>query len=159
LLPGRTTTITASVTPATGFTTVWTLNGTSITPTGNTYTADVNQLGTYTVIATIGSCTSLPASIVISDSASSKLWIYPSPNTGLFTVSYYVPGASSTNRTTQKLTIHASDGKLVYSKELAISQPYQLEKVDLRRSGHGVYYVVLRDAGGKKIKTGEVVIR
>ncbi len=159
LLPGRTTTITASVTPATGFTTVWTLNGTSITPTGNTYTADVNQLGTYTVIATIGSCTSLPASIVISDSASSKLWIYPSPNTGLFTVSYYVPGASSTNRTTQKLTIHASDGKLVYSKDLSISQPYQLEKVDLRRSGHGVYYVVLRDAGGKKIKTGEVVIR
>ena len=158
LLPGRTTLISASVNPAIPFTAVWTLNGTPITPTGNTYTADVNHLGTYTVVATIGTCTSLPGSIVIADSASSKLWIYPSPNRGQFTVSYYVPGASSNNTSTQNLTIYASDGRLVYNKRLTITQPYQLEAVDLRRHGADVYIVVLRDASGKKIKTGEVVV-
>ncbi len=159
LLPGRTTVITASVNPAVPFTAVWTWNGNAITPVGNTYTADVNHLGTYTVVATIGSCTSVPGTIVIGDSASSKLWIYPNPSTGVFWVSYYVPGASSSNATTQNLTIYGSDGRLVYSKKLTIIQPYQLEQVDMRRNGDDVYYVVLRDASGKKIKTGQVVVR
>ncbi|HNG63920.1 MAG TPA: hypothetical protein PLK54_09205, partial [Ferruginibacter sp.] len=71
---------------------------------------------------------------------------------------YYVPGASSNNTSTQNLTIYASDGRLVYNKRLTITQPYQLEAVDLRRHGADVYIVVLRDASGKKIKTGEVVV-
>jgi hypothetical protein len=159
LLPGKTTTITASVNPSAGFTAVWTWNGNPVTPTGNTYTVDVNKLGTYVVIATIGSCTSLPASIIISDSASSKLWVYPSPNNGQFTVSYYVPGASSTNKTTQKLTIYGSDGRRVYNNEFTVSQPYQLHQIDLRRNGGGVYYIILREANGNKVKTGEVVVK
>jgi len=159
LLPGRTTTITASVNPVLPFSAVWTLNGTGITPTGNTYTADVDHLGTYTVVATIGTCTSLPASIIISDSASSKLWVYPSPNDGAFTVSYYTPGATSTNKVAQKLTIYDTEGRLVYKKDLSITQPYNLEKVDMRRNRGGLYYVVLRDANGKQIKTGQVVIK
>lgn len=160
LLPGRQTTITASVNPVLPFTAVWTLNGSPITATiNNTYTADVDHLGTYTVVATIGTCTSLPASIIISDSASSKLWIYPSPNDGAFTVSYYTPGATPSNKVAQKLTIYDSEGRLVYKKDLTISQAYNLEKVDMRRNYGGLYFVVLRDANGKQIKTGQVVIR
>ena len=159
LLPGKTTTITATVTPATGFTTVWTRNAVPISVTGNSTIVSVNELGLYTVVATIGSCTSLVASITISDSASSKLWVYPSPNNGQFTVSYYVPGASSTNKTTQRLTIYASDGRRVYNNEFPVSQPYQLHQIDLRRNGAGVYYIVLREANGNKIKTGEVVVK
>jgi hypothetical protein len=117
------------------------------------------RLGTYTVVATIGSCTSVPASIIISDSASSKLWIYPSPNTGRFTVSYYSAGASSTNKTRQQLTIIGSDGRRVYNNVFDVTQPYQLHQIDLRRNGAGVYYVVLRDANGNKIRTGEVVVK
>jgi hypothetical protein len=159
LLPGKTTTITATVTPATGFTTVWTWNGTPITAVGNAYTVDVNHLGTYTVVATIGSCTSVPASITILDSASSKLWIYPSPNDGRFTISYYSPGASSSNKTSQNITIYDSQGRTVLNKKYDVTQPYQLHHMDLRAFGTGVYYVVLREANGNKIKTGEVVIR
>ncbi len=160
LLPGRTTVITASVNPLLPFTAVWTLNGTPITATaGNTYTADVDHLGTYTVIATIGTCTSLPASIIIADSVSTKLWIYPSPNDGVFTVSYYTPGATPANKLAQRLTIYDTQGRLVYRKDLTITQAYNLEKVDMRRNKGGLYYVVLRDANGKQIKTGEVVIR
>jgi hypothetical protein len=29
----------------------------------------------------------------------------------------------------------------------------------MRRNGMGVYYIVLREANGNKIKTGEVVVR
>lgn len=156
LLPGLTTTITASVNPATGFTTVWTRNGSPITVTGNAVNVSVNELGLYTVVATIGSCVSVPASITISDSASSKLFIYPSPNNGRFTVAYYNQGASSTK---QIVTIYSSKGEKVYNKEFPISQAYQLHDIDLRRNGSGVYYVVLSDASGKIIKRGEVLVR
>ena len=159
LLPGKTTTITATVTPATGFTTVWTWSGGPINITGNAYTVDVNHLGTYTVVATIGSCISVPATITILDSVSSKLFIYPSPNDGRFTISYYSPGASTSNKTTQNITIYAADGRIVLNKVYEVSQPYQLHKMDLRAVGSGVYYVVLSEANGNKIKTGEVVVR
>ncbi|MBK8610021.1 MAG: T9SS type A sorting domain-containing protein [Chitinophagaceae bacterium] len=159
LLPGKTTTITASITPTAGFTTVWTWNGAPLTVTGNTYLVDLNHLGTYTVVASIGSCVSSAASISILDSASSKLWIYPSPNDGRFTIAYYTPGASMSNKTSQTITIYGSDGRMVRNKSYEVTQPYQLHDMDLRGFGSGVYYIVLTEANGNKIKTGEVVIR
>ncbi|MGG9961498.1 T9SS type A sorting domain-containing protein [Ferruginibacter sp. SUN106] len=156
LLPGLTTTITASVTPPTGFTTVWTRNGVPISVVGNSVNVSVNELGLYTVVATIGSCISVPATITISDSASSKLFIYPSPNNGQFTVAYYNQGGSTTK---QIVTIYSSKGERVYNNEFPVTQAYQLLKVDLRRNGSGVYYVVLSDSNGKVIKRGEVLVR
>lgn len=41
----------------------------------------------------------------------------------------------------------------------AVNQAYQLHAIDFRRYSSGVYYVVLRDSNGKKVKTGEVLIR
>lgn len=156
LLPGMTTTITASVNPPTGFTTVWTRNGTPITVTGNFVNVTVNELGLYTVVATIGSCISVPASVTVSDSASSKLFIYPTPSSGQFTVAYYNQGGSTTK---QLVTIYSSKGEKVYNNEFPVTQAYQLLKVDLRKNGAGVYYVVLSDASGKVIKRGEVLVR
>jgi hypothetical protein len=156
LLPGMSTTITASVNPPTGFTTVWTRNGTPISVTGNAVTVSVNELGLYTVVATIGSCISVPATITVSDSASSKLFIYPSPNNGQFTVAYYNQGGGTTK---QIVTIYSSKGEKVYNNEFPVTQAYQLLKVDLRRHGADVYYVLLSDANGKVIKRGEVLVR
>jgi hypothetical protein len=156
LLPGLTTTITASVNPPTGFTTVWTRNGTPISVTGNAATVSVNELGLYSVVATIGSCISVPATVTIGDSVSSKLFIYPSPNNGKFTVAYYNQGGSSTK---QIVTIYSSKGEKVYNNEFLVTQAYQLLNIDLRKYSAGVYYVILSDASGKKIKTGEVLIR
>jgi hypothetical protein len=126
---------------------------------GNSYVVDVNHLGVYTVVATIGSCTSVPATITISDSASSRLFIYPSPNNGQFTISYYSPGSSTANPTVQYITIYDSYGRRVLNDTYTVTQPYQLHKMDMRRYGAGVYYVVLREANGNKIRTGEVVVR
>ena len=156
LLPGLTTTITASVNPPVGSTTIWTRNGTPITVTGNAATVSVNELGLYTVVATIGSCISVPATITISDSVSSKLFIYPSPNNGKFTVAYYNQGGGIT---TQIVTVYSSKGEKVYSNQFPVTQAYQLLSIDLRKYSAGVYYVVLTDGKGNKIKTGEVLIR
>ncbi len=159
LLPGKTTTLTATVNPPTGFTTSWTRNGVPIIVNGNSTVVSLNELGTYTVVATIGSCISTASSVVIADSATNKLFIFPSPNDGRFTVSYYAAGASATNPTKQTITIYDAQGRRVHNKEYPVTQPYQLHQIDMRRNGAGVYYVVLREANGNKIKTGEVVVR
>ncbi|MBK7432441.1 MAG: M36 family metallopeptidase [Chitinophagaceae bacterium] len=154
------TTITASVVPNAGpITWSWTLNGNAIGATGNTVNVNLNTLGLYTAVATLGSCTSAPASILIGDSASDILFIYPSPNTGRFTVSYYVPGASSTNSSFQNITIYDSEGRRVFNNSFTVAQPYQLHPIDLSRNGAGVYYVVLREANGHAVRTGEVLVR
>jgi hypothetical protein len=156
LLPGLATTITASVNPPVGFTTIWTRNGVPIAVAGNSINVSLNELGLYSVVATIGSCISVPATITVSDSVSSKLFIYPSPNNGQFTVAYYNQGGGATK---QIVTIYSSKGEKVYNNEFPVTQVYQLLKIDLRRQGAGVYYVVLSDANGKVIKRGEVLVR
>ena len=156
LVPGRTTTITASVTPATGFSIAWTRNGHFTTATNNSIVVGVDSIGLYTAVATIGSCVSIPASITVSDSASNNLFIYPIPNNGKFTVAYNNPGGAAT---TQVLTIYNGYGSRVYTKSYAISQAYQLLDVDMRKNAAGVYYIVLGDANGKKVKVGTVIIR
>ena len=157
LYPGYSTVITATVTPAAGFTTVWKLNGNVIPVTGNSKTVTVNELGVYTVVATIGSCTSQTATITISDSASTKLWIYPSPTfNGKFTISYQNPGGGAT---TDYVTIINSLGEIVLNAKYPVTQAYQLIPIDMRRNTAGVYWVVLRLANGTKIKTGKVEIR
>ena len=159
LLPGQLSTLTVNVTPGPGLSFAWYLNGTLQPETGNTLIANVNRLGDYRVIVTsaTGSCQS--ELFNIKDSPSSRLFIYPVPNNGLFTVSYHVPGASTTNSTKQMITIYDSYGRRVLNKEYPVTQPYQLHQIDLRRNGGGVYYVVLREANGNKIKTGEVVVK
>ncbi|GAB2835448.1 reprolysin-like metallopeptidase [Ferruginibacter profundus] len=160
LLAGQQTTLTVNVTPAPGLSFAWYLNGTLLpAATGNTYTANVNGLGKYSVVVTsaTGSCTS--GLTEITAAPSTKLFVFPSPNDGRFTVSYYTAGASLTNTTKQSITIYDAFGRRVLNNEYAVSQPYQLHQIDLRRNGAGVYYIVLREANGNKIKTGEVLVR
>ncbi len=159
LLAGWNTTLTVNVTPGPGLTFAWYLNGTQQPETGNTLVATVNRLGDYRVIVSSASGSCQSELLNIRDSASKKLFIYPVPNNGLFTVSYHVPGASVTNSTKQMITIYDSYGRRVLNKEYPVTQPYQLHQIDLRRNGGGVYYVVLREANGNKIKTGEVVVK
>jgi Secretion system C-terminal sorting domain len=163
LLPGLTTTITATANSAStnNFIYTWAYTGTGPAQnfTGNKHPVTMSNLGTYTVTAADASnltCKSRDTSIIITDSASSKLFIYPSPGNGQFNVAYYNPGGSATK---QIVTIISSKGEKVYNKEVAVNQAYQIIDVDLRRHGAGVYFVILTDATGKKIKTGEVLIR
>jgi hypothetical protein len=162
LLPGLTTTITANVSPVnTNYVYTWAYTGSGPAQTfiGNTHPVNLSSSGTYTVTVADGSnltCKSRDTSITITDSASSKLFIYPSPNNGQFNVAYYNAGGGTTK---QIVTIVSSKGEKVYSKETTVNQAYQIIDVDLRRHGAGVYYIILSDTNGKKIKTGEVLVR
>ena len=156
LLPGWTTTITATMSTGPNATYVWQLNTTNINNASNNYLVNVDRLGEYTVVGTSDlGCTSLPAKITVKDSASTKLFIYPSPNNGRFSVAYYNPGGASVK---QGITIYSSLGKKVYNNVYTITQPWKNINIDLRNHGAGVYYVVIRDANGKQITTGEVLI-
>lgn len=162
LLPGYTTTLTAtsSITPASNAAYIWYYNNVVIpNVTGTSYIVDVNKLGDYKVTVTdiSNSCFNTSNIVNISDSASSKLFIWPSPTfDGQFSVAYYNQGGNST---AQDITIYNSLGARVYAyKDFPVNQAYQILKVDMRRNGAGVYVVVLRLKDGTK-KTGTVVIR
>lgn len=158
LFPGLTTTLTATATSGTTpYNYSWFKGTQSITNTGNTYPVNVTNMGSYRVVITdANGCTAQSQVTTIADSANNKLFIYPSPNDGRFNVVYYNAGNTTIERT---LAIFSAKGEKVYFNRFTINQPYQVVAIDLRRNGAGVYYVVLGDASGAKLKTGEVFVR
>jgi hypothetical protein len=163
LLPGQSTTLTAAPSASTGgtVTTAWTYNTNPLSVTGNTYTANVEKTGSYQAgiqeVWTSGlTCSTLSPIVVIDAPVSSKLFIFPSPNNGRFTVSYYNAGGSSTSRT---ITVYDSRGSKVEYKKFTVSGPYTLLSIDVRPALKGVYYVVVGDANNKKLAEGKVMVQ
>ena len=163
LLPGQITTLTATPSSSTGGTLTyqWLLNGTAIANTGNTRVVTVEQLGTYkvTIQETFAgglTCANQSGDVVIGTTASDKLFLYPNPNSGQFTVSYYNNGGNSSSR---RIVIFDSKGSKVYEKVFNITGPYTLLNIDLRGKGAGIYQVAVGDANGSKLKTGKVFVR
>lgn len=160
LYPGLQTSLTASASPSGSYNYVW-HNNSAVVPgaTSASITGiNLNNLGSYTV--TVTNATGLPCSktsnaVVISDSASSRLFIFPSPNNGQFTVSYYNEAANDV----YTLTITDSKGALLYQKTNTVSSSYQMIPVDIRRHGGGLYIVTLHNKAGKKIATGKVLVQ
>ena len=95
------------------------------------------------------------AVVTITGKASSSLYIYPNPNDGQFTVSYYNAGGSNTK---QSVTIYDSKGAKVFYKQFTFVGYYGLLDVDLGNQPKGVYIVVIGDASGKKLIEGKVLI-
>jgi hypothetical protein len=163
LLPGKTTTLTATPSGATGGTQTlsWFLNGTAISQTGTTRTVNVEQVGSYRVrlSETYSSgltCSAQSADVVINATESDKLFIFPSPNDGRFTVSYYNISVTASQR---RIVITDSEGKKVYDRLFAVSGPYTLLNIDLRSASRGIYVVQVGDAAGTRLATGKVHVR
>lgn len=165
LLPGQYTGITAVSSASTGgvVSTIWTLGGQAMSPqpTGVIVVATVANLGVYqaSIRETWPSglfCAATSPSVTISANVSSKLFIFPSPNDGNFSVSYYYGGSSPTKR---QLNIFDGKGALVYQREFSVVGPYTILPVDMRNKARGIYYVVVGDASGNKLVDGKVHIR
>lgn len=157
LMPGLKTTLTANVSPAATYTYVWFYNS-NVVPgaSGNSIYIDHNQLGSYSVrVTNSGNCSTTSALVNIADSASTRLFILPNPNSGVFDVVYH--SSAATNNHT--LVIFDSKGTLVYRKAYPISGPYQRMPVDMRNSGKGEYIVTLFNNSGKRVASGKVVIQ
>ena len=163
LLPGHTTTLTATPSTSTGGTlsTAWTYNTNPLAVAGNTYVVNVEKTGNYQV----GISESWPGGLVCANAspvvtinapASSRLFIFPSPNDGRFSVSYYNAGGNNTQR---QIMIYDAKGAAVYSRKFSIAGPYTLLNIDLRQANTGIYFVVVGDAQGKKLAEGKVHVR
>ena len=129
--------------------------------TGNTQVIGVNNTGTYqvTVQETWPSglvCASLSPLVTITATASSRLFIFPSPNDGQFQVSYYNESGQATRRV---IAIFDSKGSLVFNRGFNVTGYYTLIPVDLRQANTGIYYVVVGDAQGRKMAEGKVHVR
>ena len=160
LYPGLSTTLTANVTPAGSYNYSWFKNGVPVPGATLSTLAgiDLTNLGNFTVTVTNTSglpCSNTSTPKLIGDSATTRLFIYPSPNNGQFKVAYYTPGTNAINR----LIIFDSKGSQVYNRTYNLLSPYQLMNVDLRQHGRGIYRVIVFDKIGLKMAAGSVVIQ
>jgi hypothetical protein len=161
LLPGRSVTLKATVTPATGFTFVWRKDGVIIPNTSDSLVVTVEDVGSYTVEAADagGFCNRTSDALVITDSITNTVFIWPNPNNGNFTVSYYNYLRNTNQVMNNNITVFDSRGARIYSKNYAVNRGYNLMKVDLRNVASGAYFVVLRDGYGNRIASAGVFIK
>jgi subtilisin-like proprotein convertase family protein len=157
LFPGLTTTLFSTVTPAAA-TYTWLRGGIAV-PGANasSYLVTVDALGDYTLRVTdVNGCTNTSNLVSLSDSASGRVFIYPTPNAGQFQVRYY----SIINNTNLPRGINIFDarGKRVLVQNYSISAPYARMDVDLRRFGTGVYWVEVVDVSGNRLAVGRTEV-
>lgn len=153
LFPGITTNITATTSVPVTYT--WLKNGT-VVPGANATSIPVNidNVGSYSVQVTNASgCSNVSSAIIISDSVTARIFIYPNPNNGVFQVSYY--NATPTENT---VSVFDARGARIITKKFGISSAYQRMNVDVRNHGKGSFNVVLSDKNNKKLATATVVV-
>ena len=162
LTPGLTTTLTAIPSASTGgvVSLIWIKDDTEISVAGTTLPVNVAGLGNYKVRieetwADGNTCSNESEIVTITANASTSLFIFPSPNDGRFTVSYY---NSTGGNTKQSVTVYDAKGAKVYSKIFTFSGPYELHDIDIRGKARGIYFVVVGDANGKRIIDGKVLV-
>lgn len=159
ILPGQSTTISAVINPApTGFNITWTKDD-QLLPgiTGTNYVVDSVEVGDYKVqiVNPTTGCNNESNVLTIGTTASTNLFIFPTPNDGRFTVSYYNASGAAGKQT---LAVYDTRGQRVYNAQLNVNGPYTLHDINLRGSAKGIYYVVIGDGSGKKITEGKVMI-
>jgi len=96
------------------------------------------------------------ACLAVLEDVSDRLFIFPSPNDGNFSVSYYNTGGVSTQR---RIRVMDAKGALVFDKVFPVSGPYTIIPVNLTQASRGLYYVVVGDAAGKKLAEGKMHVR
>jgi hypothetical protein len=163
LVPGRTTTLTASSNPpaaSNGY--AWTLNGSPISGTGNSQTANIDRLGTYQVTVTdVNGCVSKSSPVTIFAEGSDRVWIYPNPTSGAFQVRLYHSGEKAEKRV---VTIYNTIGQVIESKEfvLVAGIPAYLQmNFDLGggATAKGAYVVKVADQYSGRIVSGIVMVQ
>jgi hypothetical protein len=165
LVPGRTTSITASSTPAAATSTSWswTYNGSPLvtTPASNTSMIsgiNIDRIGLYSATVTdVNGCTNSSNTLVISTEASDRLWIYPNPTTGAFQVRLYY---GSDVAEVRAVHVYNHLGQIIMSREftLATETPdYLRMDFDLSKQAAGVYVVKAVNKYSGVIKSGLVI--
>ena len=163
LLPGQSTTLTATPSSSTGSTVSykWFKDVTEFINSSNTFVADISKLGAYQVKiqeswADGTTCFNESNIVIIAAKSSPKLFIFPSPNDGRFKVAYYNSDGNSSTRT---VSVFDTKGARVYNATFPIMGPYTLLNIDLTPASSGIYMVVVGDNKGNKLVVGKVMVR
>jgi len=159
LLPGLQTTINANSSPVAA-TYQWFRNGIAVPPpagtTGPGLTIGVDGIGTYSVrITDVNGCTNTSGTIVIGDSTSGRVFIYPNPTTGRFGVRY---NPVHNGVTPFGVVVRDALGKLVWNQQYTLGQPFAPMNVDLSNMASGVYWVEVVDIDNNRLAVGRVVV-
>ena len=164
LLPGQSTVLQATPSlPSSGsvISKTWIKDGAPFVYTGNLYAANVEKVGSYqlSVSETYNSgltCSNLSPIVTLTAPRSDKLFIFPIPNDGKFTVSYYNITLANSSRT---ITVYDAKGSKVYHKQMTITGPYTLLNVDIKPAQGGMYVVVVSDDKGNKLAQGQIIVK
>jgi hypothetical protein len=154
--PGTTTIVTAGSVPA-PVSYVWRFDNTVIPgAVTRSVVADVTGIGKYNVTVTdINGCTNRSADAEVKALFSDRLFIYPNPNDGRFTVrlySYWYYGPKI-------VTITNSAGALVQTKRFFANGNYSPMDFDLRGVATGIYIVHVFDEYARTEVVGKVFIQ
>jgi len=154
--PGESITFTAVVSPG-GGTVQWSFNGVPIPGATSLVLANrnVNHIGTHTVTYTdLNGCVQT-ASIELIGETQDRLFVYPSPSSGIFHVRF-----NNTSGQQVRLNVYDSKGRLVYRQDVTTGAvTYHDMRVNLSTAESGTYIVEVVDAGGSRIGSGHVVIQ
>ena len=162
LVPGRTTTITGTSTPAAaagGWS--WTLNGSALSGTTNSQVVNIDGVGSYQATVTdVNGCVASSNTLVIGSEASDKLWIYPNPTTGAFQVRLYYEGGLAEKRV---VSIYNPLGQVITSREFTLvsgTAPYMRMDFDLGGvKAKGTYVVKVANMFTGKVVSGLVLVQ
>jgi PKD repeat protein len=159
--PGLLTTINASIAPAGIYKYTWYRNNQLIS---NETTTAVDSIGyrlwsgAYKmVIENLPPqlpCSYTTPELVIGDSLSSKLFIYPNPSNGQFRVTYYSP-----INTRYQVVVMDTKGAVLYRKPHEVTNRYQLIDINLQGASSGLYILQIQDPTGKQLASGQLVIQ
>ena len=162
LLPGQTTVLAATPSQSVGgiVSKQWIKDGTPFNYNGNLIALNVEKVGSYQlsiqeVFASGLTCVNQSPVVKIIAPRSDQLFIFPNPNDGKFTVSYY----NASGNTSRIITVYDAKGSRVYSEKLEISGAYTLLDINIKSTQGGIYFVVVGDTAGKKIIEGKVLIK
>jgi hypothetical protein len=151
LLPGLTTTLTATSLPASD-SFFWYKNGILMPDvTGQTHMVRYVETGTYAAKSR-NSCEHQAASINIGDSIVNAIMIYPNPTEGKFMIRF-------NNQIDQKvwLSVFDSKGSRIMNQFYSVSRGFVSIDGNISKSSAGVYAWLLFDENGEEMGSGKLI--
>ncbi|MBU3713807.1 MAG: T9SS type A sorting domain-containing protein, partial [Ferruginibacter sp.] len=160
MFPGKTVELRYTSSPSTGYSFIWKKNGAVIQNPSNNLIVGLDDIGTYTVeaIDATDNCNGVSSALVVKDSITQKLFIYPNPNEGKFNISYFNTNVGSSGKQ-QTVTIYDSHGARVYNKTFVVLNGYQVQNISMPSLSSGVYLVVINDVNGERLYAERILIK